>query len=463
MRKFIFLWFLVSVLLVGGVFGLGAFWTGRSILLAALSFYGSNVVHYSAQTAALALDEGGVPALTAAKQRIDPEGKMRFFVFDSSLNEISGGPCPDAIRALAARLRPQDDAQFHFFHHGLIAGSIVPAHGGGAYRVVIWFSSRRVPYVPINSWGWIVRIGAVILAAALVCSWLAWRLSLPLARLQQAARRFAAGDLGARAEASTFPSAPPEYKELARDFDEMAGRIQTLVDSQRRLLREVSHELRSPLTRLSLAVNNARHAPAAAVEGSLDRIDQESERLNALIERIMRLSRFEALGEPPHRDVIEFADFIESIVSDADFEASARNRRVAIVRAETCRLTGDRELLREAIENIVRNAIRYTPEGTTVTVDAWRNGSGEYCVAVRDSGPGVPSEHLEAIFEPFYRAPQSIDQDTPGFGIGLAIARRAVSLHDGTITARNLAPGGFEIAIHLPASAKEVQANACRS
>jgi two-component system sensor histidine kinase CpxA len=463
MRKFIFLWFLVSALLLSGLFGLGAFWTGHSIFLAALSFYGSNVVHYSAQTAALALDEGGLPALTATEQRIDPDGKTRFFVFDSSLNEISGGPCPDPIRAFAARLRPQDDAQFDFFHNRFIAGSIVPSHRGGAYRVVIWFALRRVPYVPINTWGWIVRIGAIIVVAALLCSWLGWRLSVPLARLRQAARRFASGDLGARAEASTFPSAPPEYKELARDFDEMAGRIETLVDSQRRLLRDVSHELRSPLTRLSLAVNNARHAPAAAVEGSLDRIDQESERLNALIERIMCLSRFEVLGEPPHRDVIEFADFIESIVSDADFEASARKRGVAIVRAETCRLTGDRELLREAIENIVRNAIRYTPEGTTVTVEAWRKGSGEYCVAVRDSGPGVPREHLEAIFQPFYRAPQSSDQEKPGFGIGLAIAHRAVNLHEGTITARNLVPGGFEIAIHLPVSAKEVQADACRS
>jgi two-component system sensor histidine kinase CpxA len=271
------------------------------------------------------------------------------------------------------------------------------------------------------------------------------------------------GDLGARAEASTFPSALPEYKELARDFDEMAGRIETLVDSQRRLLRDVSHELRSPLTRLSLAVNNARHASAAAVVESLDRIDQESERLNALIESIMRLSRFEALGERPRRDIIEFADFIESIVSDADFEASGRNRRVAIVRAETCRLTGDRELLREAIENIVRNAIRYTPEGTTVTVDAWRDGSEEYCVAVRDFGPGVPGEHLEAIFEPFYRAPQSLDQGAPGFGIGLAIAHRAISLHDGTITARNLVPSGFEIVIHLPVSVRAVQTAECRS
>ena len=371
-------------------------------------------------------------------------------MFDSKLTEISGGPGPDAVRALASRLRSQDDAQFEFLRGGLAGGSIIPAPDGGAYRVVIWFPSRRVPYVPINTWGWVGRLAAIVVTAALLCSWLAWRLSTPLARLRQAARKFASGDLRARAGASTAPSSLPEYRELAGDFDEMACRIETLVDSQRQLLRDVSHELRTPLTRLNLAVNNARHVATPAMEDWLDRIDQESERLNALIDRIIRLSRFEALAEPPHRDVIEFGDFVESIVSDADFEATARKRRVAILRAETCRLAGDRELLREAIENIVRNAIRYTPEGTAVTVDAGRDGPSAYRIAVRDGGPGVAAEHIGAIFEPFYRAPQRTDTDSPGFGIGLAIAKRAIGLHQGTITARNLAEGGFEIAIRLP-------------
>lgn len=164
---------------------------------------------------------------------------------------------------------------------------------------MIWFPSRRVPYVPINTWGWVGRLAAIVVTAALLCSWLAWRLSTPLARLRQAARKFASGDLRARAGASTAPSSLPEYRELAGDFDEMACRIETLVDSQRQLLRDVSHELRTPLTRLNLAVNNARHVATPAMEDWLDRIDQESERLNALIDRIIRLSRFEALAEPP--------------------------------------------------------------------------------------------------------------------------------------------------------------------
>lgn len=448
MRRFIFFWFLA----VGLISMIGAVWIGRSMRLAAAGLYESDVVHYTAETIAHALDNGGVSALHDTERRIDPEGKLRFFVFDPDLNEVSGKPAPESVRALASRLGPQDNAQFEMSGGGLLAGSAVTAHDGRAYRVIVRFPARSVAYVPIYAWGWIGRIAAIVAAAGLLCLWFAWRLSKPLDRLRQAARKFAAGDLKVRLGAATFPSNRPEYRELARDFDEMAGRIETLVAAQRQLLRDVSHELRTPLTRLNLAVNNARHAPAPAVEDSLDRIDRESERVNALIDRIIRLSRFESFAGPLHRDVIEFADFVESIVSDADFEASARKRRVSILRAETCRLTGDRELLREAIENVVRNAIRYTPEDRAVTVDAWRDGPSDYRITIRDCGPGVPIEHLSAILEPFYRAPQPTDPDSPGFGISLAIAKRAIALHQGTIAARNLAEGGFEVAIRLPVS-----------
>ena len=449
MRRFIFIWFLASVVLIGALYAAGAIWTGRSIMLAAWTFYGSDLVRYTARTAVRAVENGGLPALDSIESAIDPQGNIQLFLFDAGMREVSGGRGPWQVPTLAARLRPQDDAQFEMLGRGLLAGSIVPARDGRAWRVVLWFPSRRVPYVPINGWGWSGRIAAIVAAAGLLCSWLAWQLSAPLARLRQAARKLATGDLKARADVASFPSSFPEYVDLARDFDDMAGRIEMLVDSQRQLLRDVSHELRTPLTRLTLAVNNARHASGAAAGESLDRIDQESERLNALIDRIIRLSRCESFAEPPHRETIELADFLESIVSDADFEATAQKRRVAIVHADTWRLQGDRELLREAIENIVRNAIRYSPEGGAVSVDG-RAGPSEYRIAVRDCGPGVPAELMDAIFQPFFRAPQPGAKDSAGFGIGLAIAKRAIELHHGAIGARNLPEGGFEIAIRLP-------------
>lgn len=446
MRRFIFTWLLA----VGIISTVTAIWAGRSLRFAAWNSYESDLVRYTAQTAASALDSGGLAALEGIQRSIDPRRKLRFFVFDSDLRERSGRPVSEAVRAFAVGLRRGDKTQFEVIAGGLLAGTVVD---GGADRVVVWFPARRVAYIPVFAWNWAGRIAAIVAAAGLLCLWLAWRLSTPLERLRQTARKFAAGDLKARVDASRFPCKPPEYRELAQDFDEMAGRIQTLVDSQRQLLRDVSHELRTPLTRLNLAVNNARHASGVAMEMSLDRIDRESERLNTLIERIIRLSRFEAFAEPPRREIIEFGDFLESIVSDADCEANARQRRVSIVQAETCRFAGDRELLREAIENVIRNAVRYTPERTAVSVDAYRANPCEYRIAVRDRGAGVPREHIDAIFEPFYRAPQRPDPDCSGFGIGLAIAKRAISLHHGTITARNLLEGGFEVTICLPVGA----------
>ncbi len=454
MRRFIFFWFLA----VGLISLIGAAWIGRSMKLTATGFYESDgvndaaetVVHDTAEAVAHALNSGGVPALRDLERGIDPKRKPRAFVFDPDLHQVSGVPASQSVQALADSLRPQENAQVETSGGELLAGRIVAGDDGRAYRVIVRFPARKAAKMSAQAWGWSGRIAAVVGAAGLLCIWLAWRLSAPLGRLSQATSTFASGDLTARAGAATFPSQPPEYKKLAQNFDDMAGRIETLVDSQRQLLRDVSHELRTPLTRLALAVNNARHAPASAVAASLDRIDQESERLNALIDRIIRLSRCEAVAEPPQRDMIECADFVESLASDADFEATARLRRVSLLRAEACRLVGDRELLREAIENIIRNAIRYTPERTAVTVDAHREGSSDYQIVIRDCGPGVPIEHLEAIFEPFYRAPQPIDADSPGFGIGLAIAQRAIGLHQGTITAANLVEGGFEIAIRLP-------------
>jgi len=449
MRKFIFIWFLA----VGIISTIGGVWIGRSMRLAAGNYYESDFVQDTAETLTRALESGGLSALEEADRSIDPERKLHLFVFDSDLREVRGraGAGAGAVRAFAARLRPQTNVQFEGMTGGLLAGSIVTAQDGRAYRIVVRFSKRRATDVPINIWSWTGRIAVIVAAAGLLCLWAAWRLSTPVSHLRQAARRFASGDLKARAGASISSSTLTEYRDLAHDFDDMAGRIETLVDSQRQLLRDVSHELRTPRTRLNLSINNARHAPASAIAASLDRIDQESERLNDLIERILRLSRLEACDEPPHRELIEFADFIESIVSDADFEATACKRRVSIARVETFRSAGDRELLREAVENIVRNGIRYTPEGTSVIVDAYRVSAAEYRIVVRDCGRGVPEDQLDSIFEPFYRAPQR--SDSPGFGIGLAIAKRAIGLHHGAITACNAAGGGFEIAINLPVSA----------
>lgn len=456
MRRFVFLWFLLAMVLVSVLSALGVLWTGPAALFSTWGLYGSGLVHYGAETAALALATGGPAALERLERRIDPDATTRIYALDATGRDARALASPEAVRALAHKLNEPGSVEFEAEGGGLLAGSLVRGTDGQARRIVLWLPTRRVPGIPFNFWGWAWRLLTVAGIAVLFCTWLARRLSDPLARLRTAARRFATGDLAARAEPATFPANPPEYRELALDFDDMAGRIEALVTSQQQLLRDVSHELRTPLTRLNLAVNNARRSLAPDAAASLDRIDQESERLNSLIERILRLSRLESMRAAPSHDMIECSDFLESIVTDADFEAGARGRKVSLPQADLCRLRGDRELLREAIENVVRNAIRYTPEGGVVKIRGVRVDVVEYRIVVQDQGPGVPVEHLEAIFEPFYRAPQR--GDGKGFGIGLAITKRAVGLHQGWITAQNRAGGGFELAVHLPVAEPEATA-----
>ena len=453
MRNFIFVWFAVSVLLIGLVSLAGVVLTGPYFLIATWSYYGADLVQYGAQTAVSAFETGGVSALDAFENRALRDSRIRGYVFDPEYHEVRGRVASNRILSLARKLREGDPIRFQPDGKGMLAGSLVKGSDGRVYRIVIAFVSRTGRGIPTNAWGWVARIGAVLLSAALLCSWLAWRLSTPLGRLRQATRKFATGDLAVRAGVASFPAQPPEYRELARDFDEMAHRIEILVDSQRQLLRDVSHELRTPLTRLGLAVNIARGSEGGALAQSLDRIDQESDRLNTLIDRIIRLSRLESMEGTPRTELIELSDFIDSIVSDANFEAEALNRRVTTLRCETCRLRGDRELLREALENVIRNGIRYTPEGAGVSVEAFLADQSHYKMVVRDRGPGVPPGHLADIFNPFHRAPQRTGGDMGGFGLGLAIAKRAVELHHGVIAGRNCSGGGFEIDIDLPLTA----------
>jgi two-component system OmpR family sensor kinase len=308
-------------------------------------------------------------------------------------------------------------------------------------------------------------ISLMILCIALVVSafaswWLAQHLSAPIRRIQEGARTLASESLDARAGAGLrvsagFEDRKDELAVLARDFDAMADGLIANRAVVTRLLRDISHELRSPLARMRLAVGLARR-PTADSARQLDRLEREIERLDDLISQVLKLARLNGTDAPFEREALDLDEMLEEIVHDANFEGAAKNCTVAIDGgASGSAVTGSRELLRSAVENVLRNAVRYSPPGARVEVAVERSDGG-LAIWIRDRGPGVPAADLESIFEPFFRVAESRDRDTGGEGIGLAITSQVMRAHGGSARAGNRAGGGLEVRLALPAAASPV-------
>src|SRR6266851_1483494 len=302
--------------------------------------------------------------------------------------------------------------------------------------------------------GGVPSIGILIavLSSGLVCYFLAQFLTSPIIRLRQATQKLAAGDLSARA-GGRGASVGDEMSQLVRDFDVMAEQIEKLVNAQSRLLKDISHELRSPLARLTVALELARQRTGPEAESALARISLESGRMNELIGSLMTVARLEGGAGSLRKAPVQLEALIEEVARDAAFEAQSRNCQVEAEILDELPVLGDPALLRSAIENVVHNATRYTRDGTTVNIRAERapNGrSGEAVIRVSDSGPGVPDESLDKIFKPFYRIDDARGRSTGGVGLGLAITDQAIRLHGGSVRASNLPEGGLLVEIRVP-------------
>ncbi|MEO8026484.1 MAG: ATP-binding protein, partial [Bryobacteraceae bacterium] len=271
---------------------------------------------------------------------------------------------------------------------------------------------------------------------------LALHVTSPLRRLQRAVDRFGRGELDARADANRRD----EIGQLARTFNLMADRLVGLRQSERRLLLDLSHELRSPLTRMSVAIELARAGSSGST--TLDRVQKESDRLNALITELLEVTRAET--DPAHRrtESVSLDALIRNLADLCGIEAKARGCDVVVGPLENVAIDGDPELLRRAIENVMRNAVRYAPPGSNIEVGVLRLGYGAR-ISVRDYGPGVPEDALPHLFDPFYRVDADRNRTSGGVGLGLSIARRAIELHRGTLRARNAMPG-LEVEMDLP-------------
>jgi two-component system OmpR family sensor kinase len=287
------------------------------------------------------------------------------------------------------------------------------------------------------------------IVASLIFAWLLARyFSKPIRSLRTAFGAIAGGNLNTRLDPE-MGRRSDELADLGRDFDTMAERLTNLVDGQRRMLHEVSHELRSPLSRLQVAIGLARQQPDK-IDSSLTRIERESARMEKLVSELLTISRLDASGHLLGRDDIDLGGLVAKIIDDARFEAEASGNTLEFVGDCSVCVQGDMALLHSAIENVVRNAVKHTTPGTEVIVEALLNSvRNEIKLTVLDRGPGVPEKELQVIFEPFFRGASTV-RNSDGHGLGLAIATRVVSSHGGRIVATNRDGGGLRVEIFLP-------------
>ena len=405
----------------------------------------------TAAQVATTFEMSGQTALRQQLRLVEEPRHLRLFLFDSSWREVSGRPVPDWMEGLLTGKQPKPRG---------LPGLLLPFHfvkqastglSGRTYTLVAELPPNPIFFLGRNSahgWGMLIAV----LTSGLVCYLLTSYLTGPVVKLRAATLRLAAGDLTARAGAGLKNRRRDEIGGLVRDFDGMAERLETLVNEQNRLLNDISHELRSPLARLNVALGLARQRTGPDAMGVLARIELESSRLEEMIDRLLTLSRLEAGQSLLDRSSLRLGELIQEIVKDADFEAQSRHCHVSYRVTREAEITGSPSLLRSAIENVIRNAMRYTREGTDVEVslEVETNSPETALICVCDHGPGVPEAALDKLFRPFFRVDDARGRQTGGSGLGLAITDRAVRLHGGTVRAANQPGGGLCVEIRLP-------------
>ena len=370
------------------------------------------------------------------------------YVLDGQAIEVRDRNVPPPLRRIAQQALEADEIQFAEDDKTVIAGVKIQAADGEAFVFAVSVPSPRSLIATYRFWKSALTLTPVVITLGIVCYFVARYLSNPVLKLRKAVRCFADGDLTHRV-APSVGRRQDELGELARDFDHMAERIAGLITSQRRLLQDISHELRSPLARQTVAIELARRDAGSQAEESLDRAAREGERLSELVGELLTLTRLESGGPGIERAPVELDTLVHDIVKDADFEAQSRDCSVRLSAIEPCVVNGVAELLRRAIENVVRNAIGYTAPGSEVDVSL-RSSGAEVLIQVRDHGPGVPEAELGEIFRAFHRVSRGRERQSGGVGLGLAITERVVAAQGGRVSAHNASDGGLVVELRLP-------------
>ena len=390
------------------------------------------------ESARAALNQGGPSAVSAYMQRLDQLFGGSHYLLDGHGTDVVSGKNREKLLPKLPATKSRIQLQDHMV--------ITQRSDDGRY----WF----LVVAPLDkSHPWMLFPYYILAATviALLCWLAAVGLISPIRKVSKTAALFGRGELTAR----VMTRRQDEIGQLGRSFNQMADRLERLITSERRLLEDISHELRSPLSRLKLATKLAR--TSLDRQSALDRIERDVDRMASLMSDIVEITRMEGDPSPLNMGVLNLDSLVEAIIEDCLIEAEMHGCRLAVSGCTTTQIEGNRELLRRAIENVVRNAIRYSPPQSVIDVIV-NEESSMTRIEIRDRGPGVPEEYLTSIFEPFFRIEEARDTTRGGTGLGLSITKRAIQLHYGTISAENANPG-LRVAMSIPITAKSAKSS----
>jgi two-component system sensor histidine kinase CpxA len=409
----------------------------------------ADTTRFFGTAAVRAFERGGAPAAVDYIHALSEDAHIHGCIFDASGNALAGESCAE-LSGLAARV-VHGDPSAQDIRRGLTRIAVFVTGPDG--RTFIYASELLSG--PGAAFGMspevvLLRAGVAFIVSGLVCYFLTRYLTTPILRLRAVAQLISAGQLGMRAEAK-LELRRDEFGDLVRDFNLMASKSENLISSQRQLLYDVSHELRSPLARMNVALDLLHRR--VGEDSALRHMETDLKRLNEMITRLLTVAKLDAANALQSQVRVNLTELVSSIAVDAEFEAQEKGNRVVVFHEADLVVLGDPNLLRSAVENVLRNAMRYTKPGTAVEValqTTQATGSSEAVIVVRDHGTGVPIDELANIFKPFYRVTDGQASESIGAGLGLAITERIVKLHEGRIRAINESDGGLRVEMVFP-------------
>jgi two-component system, OmpR family, sensor histidine kinase CpxA len=409
----------------------------------------TDTARFSGIMAVEAVERDGVAAAAAHLQQIEHETHMKACLFDSGGSAVAGTGCA-SFANMTSQVLASRASEFSMKSGITRVALVVRGQSGRDYVFATELPAGPRAALAINRSAAVLKWCVAFLVSGLICSLLTRYLTSPILQLRGMSQKLAAGDLSARTSLA-MGERRDELGDLVCDFNFMASRIEELLARQRQLISDISHELRSPLARLNVALDLGRGRKGE--DPAFDQMQVDIRLVDDMIGRLLTIAKLDISPSQVPMAEVDLAELLSQIARNAEFESRELHRGIRLSLSGQCRLLGSAELLHSAIENVVRNAIRYTESGTSVEVFLECHTSETMArLIVRDHGSGVPESELKNIFQPFYRATDARDRQSGGTGLGLAIAERVVRVHGGTIRAKNASPRGLVIEMSLPRS-----------